>query len=116
MQRVKLKAIKFGVDFRKNELTNYREFQKSKKFPGTLGKDEVFLFVSKSGNQLVFIIHTGEIETGTGLIRNMIDSRKWRIDGSSSWNPKMLQNYANELGMDLIGFRRLEDVYRREHA
>jgi hypothetical protein len=61
MIRLKLKAIKFNTDFRKSELTNLNNLladHKEEMYDGNLTKDEVILFVSKSGNQLIWILKT----------------------------------------------------------
>ena len=107
--RLRLKAIRFDVDFRKSELTNLREFEKSPSYPGALNKGETFLFVSKSGNQLIWILNEDIVISGTNLEYSMLDSRRWRIDGSGTWNSLMLQDYANAVGIELIGFKRFED-------
>ncbi len=121
MQRIRLKAIKFDVDFRKSELTNYDSFRRSKLWPGELGTNEAFLFVSRGGNQLVWVLNVSSVEATHAdkrgyLDRRMIDSRRWRIEGGTSWNPMMLQNYANEVGLELIGFKRFETVYEERRA
>lgn len=110
--RIRLKGIRFGMDFRKSELTNYDAFRKSKSFPGDLGKNEAYLFVSKGQNQLVWILNLIEIETER-KDRRMIDSRRWRLEGGT-WNPLLLQNYANEAGIELIGIRRFEEIYEEQ--
>jgi len=104
MINLKLKAIKFDVDFRKNEWTNYQEFKKSKKFPGELANNEAILFVSKSRNQLIWVLNIFEDE------KIIVDSRRWRIFGGT-WEPLMLQNYAESAGLHLVGLRRFEEIY-----
>ncbi len=121
MMRVRLKAIKFDVDFRKTELTNYDTFSRSRSFPGQLSANEVYLFISKSGNQLVWILNMSEVDAPRPnkrgrTNRRMIDSRKWRIEGGTSWSPMMLQNYAQDVGLDLVGFKRFEDLYDERRA
>ncbi len=112
MQKVKLKAIEFDVDFRKNEVTNYNAFAKSKKFPGELKPNEAFLFISKSGNQLMWVLNVIEFDNERGRTIEIFDTRRWRIL-RSTWDPYMLQNYANEVGIHLVGFRRFEEVYSK---
>ncbi len=116
MQRVRLKGVQFDTDFRKNELTNYDAYAKAKRLKkNPLKANEVLLFISRSGNQLVWVLNVGEIETKNKnrrghFGRRMIDTRRWRIEGGC-WNPAMLQNYANEVGLELVGFRRFEAKY-----
>jgi hypothetical protein len=114
--RLKLKAICFGVNFQCSERTNYERFKKSKQFPGELDTGETYLFVSKTGNQLVWIFNTGKFMNGKE--RDITDSRRWRLSGGE-WSPKMLANYASEVGIELLGIRRFEEQYnesRRRRA
>ena len=120
MNRVRLKGVRLDVDFRKNEATNYDMFKRSKIFPGELHKNEVFLFISKSGNQLVWVLNVDQIETAFAnkrgnFERRIVDTRRWRIEGGT-WNPHLLQNYANDCGLDLVGFKRFEDRYYESRA
>lgn len=110
LERYRLKAIKFNCDFRSSELSNYQLLLKKKHFDGPPGKNEVYLMVSKSGNQLIWILNLAEVESASGVTRTVIDSRRWRLDGGS-WSPQMLENYANAVGISLVGFKRLEDAY-----
>ena len=78
------------------------------------------LFVSKAGNQLLWVMNVDTVETPfknkRGRYgRRVIDTRRWRIEGGS-WSPLMLQNYANDVGIDLVGFRRLEQQYLDRRA
>ena len=79
MDKIKLKAIKHA-DFRKSEWTNYLEFKRSKKFPGELALNEAFLFISSTGNQLIWILNI----TNGPLNHSIVDSRRWRFTGTSS--------------------------------
>lgn len=110
MQKLRLKAIKFGCDFRYSEASNYEELVKKKHFSGPPAKGEVYLLVSKSGNQLVWIFNVGEVEGKGGYMRPLVDTRRWRLL-SGTWSHKMLENYANEVGFSLAGFKRLETEF-----
>jgi hypothetical protein len=114
MQRYNLKAIKFDVDFRSSEQSNYEYYRKKKHFPGPPGKHEVYLLVSKSGNQLIWILNVGEVGKN-GSQREVFDSRRWRLR-RGSWSPHMLENYANAVGLSLVGFKRFEDSYAESRA
>jgi len=110
MIRIKLKAIQFDTDFRKNEWSNYKEFKKSKRLRGELKANEAILFVSKRRDQLIWILNVGITGIDIGKPKEFIDSRRWRILGGT-WDPLMLQNYAEEAGIHLAGIRRFEDLY-----
>lgn len=113
MQKLRLKAIKFGCDFRYSEASNYEELVKKKHFPGPPGKGEVYLLVSRSENQLLWIFHVGELEGKQGRMRSLVDTRRWRLlDGT--WNYRMLENYANDAGFSLSGFKRLEAEFQKD--
>lgn len=105
-QKVKLKAICFDQDFRFNEFSIYESFRKSKRFPGELGSGEVFLFVSCTGNQLLWVLNVSQVDA-VGSQQSLIDTRRWRLSGSY-WNPAMLANYAAEVGIELVGIRKFE--------
>ena len=109
MAKVRLKAVCFDVDFRYNEFGIYEGFRKSKSFPGDLGKNEVFLFVSRTGNQLLWVLNLTSLDA-VGSQQSMIDTRRWRLSGSY-WNPMMLANYAADVGLDLVGIKRFEELY-----
>jgi len=94
------------VDFRKSELSNYLEHVKDK--DKKLGKDDVALFISQSGNQLVFVYGFTDMDEKKKVLR----SERLRITGGT-WNPLMLQNYAERVGLHLDGLRRFEQHYRR---
>lgn len=120
MKKMRLKGIIFDCDFRKNEATNYKTYRRSRSFPGELKTNEVFLFVSKSGNQLIWLLNVDDVEVpranrSGSFERKIYDSRRWRIDGGV-WNPDMLQNYAHAVGIDLVGFRRLEQTFAEHRA
>jgi len=112
MEKIRLRAIKFDVDFRKSEHTNYKIFKKSKKYPGDLKSGEAFLFVSKSGNQLIWIIYVGVTGIDIGTPKEIVDSRRWRIIGGQ-WNPLMLANYAEDVGVTLVGIKKFEELYAK---
>jgi len=80
-------------------------------YPGDLKKGEAFLFLARGGNQVVFVFRDPTIEfEGQRVARRVIDSRRLRLDGGT-WNPYMLQNYANEIGLHLVGIKRFEQVH-----
>lgn len=109
--KLKLKAIISDADFRKSEVTLYDEFLWSKSYPGDLNKNECFLFISKTGNQLLwFFTQIKEIDGYKGKPTNIFDSRKWRIV-NGVWHPFMLANYASEVGIELVGIKRFEEIY-----
>lgn len=109
MEKYNLKAIKFDVDFRSSEMSNYDHLVKKKHFAGPPGKREVYLMVSKSGDQLLWILNVNTIgRNGNG--REVFDTRRWRLR-RGSWAPYMLENYANAVGLSLVGFKRFEDSY-----
>lgn len=120
MKKVRLKGVKLGVDFRQSDLTNYDEFKRSKSFPGELETNEVYLFVSKGENQLVWIYHVSTMEPFTTRkatqSKRIIDSRRWRIEGSSRWNFHMLAEYASMAELHLIGIPTLREYFERTRA
>lgn len=109
MEKYTLKAIKFGVDFRSSEMANYDHLVKKKHFPGNPGRREVYLMVSRSGNQMVWVLNVGAFGKN-GDQREVVDTRRWRLR-RGTWSPHMLENYANAIGLSLVGFKRFEQSY-----
>jgi len=121
LTRLRLKGV-VTCSFARSEATNLGLYRTTTKFPGELNKGEAYLFISKGGNQVLFMFKTVVLEVdvqhrrGDGTnTRGVIDSRRLRLDGGT-WHPYMLQNYANEVGIDLIGFKRFEQVHSRMMA
>lgn len=112
MQRLRLVAIRFGVDFRKSELTNYMIHRRT--LP-PLGSHEAFLFVSRSENQLIWILNFGDAKTARGKDAEIIDSRRWRLT-AGTWSPDMLVNYAAEVGIELIGRKSFEQQFEERYS
>lgn len=114
MKKYVLRAIKFGVDFRSSEVSNYDYLVKKKHFPGPPGRHEVYLMVSRSGDQLIWLLQVGQIgKNGNG--RGVVDSRRWRLR-KGTWSPHLLENYANEVGISLVGFKRFEDAFAESRS
>lgn len=118
MKRVQIKRI-FSADFRKSPRTLFDEVRKSRKlWCGTLGTDETYLFVSHTGNQLIFVLGDHEVESQPGTRfatkRRLLDYRGWRIEGGT-FNPKMLENYANNVGLTL-GRKTFEDYWSERYG
>ena len=104
MKRVQIKRV-FSADFRKSPRTLFDEVKHDKKlWRGSLGPDEVYLFVSQTGNQLIFVLRDEEVKSMAGTRfeakRRLLDYRGWRIEGGT-FNPSMLEDYANNVGLTL---------------
>lgn len=106
MKNVKLKKIEHA-DFRKSEATLFDDFIRRNKYLGSLKSDEVILFISYTENQLIWILNVTVTSSG----RRIFDSRRWRIEGSGTWNPLMVANYASEVGLALAGLKRYEEYF-----
>lgn len=116
MQSIRLRAIIYQADFRKNEVSLYEEFRRNKKrFPGELKAGEAYLFVSKEENQLIWFVAQpdAKLETATGKPIHVVQSIRWRMN-RASWNPKMLANYARASNIKLAGIKDFETAYREE--
>lgn len=114
MKTYTIKGI-FTADFRKNARTLYDDLRQDKKaWRGELRNGDVYIFVSLTGNQLYFILRDHEITARPGTRyeaqRRMLDYRAWRLE-NSVFDNMMLQNYANEAGINLAGVKRLEEWY-----
>lgn len=108
--RLRLKGV-IMCSFQRSEVTNLDLYRQEPHYPGDLKKGEAFLLVSKMGNQVVFIFRDPVFSFGVGFAaRRVTDSRRLRLDGGT-WSPYMLQNYANEVGLHLVGLKRFETIH-----
>jgi hypothetical protein len=107
--RLKLVAT---VDFRQNEATNFDALMKEHQM--RLTSDEVVCMLSTNKRQIVFVYRPKEIAVSRYGNRDgtatAYHSEKLRLS-RSTWEPLMLQNYAQEVGITLDGIRRFEDIY-----
>lgn len=113
--RVRLRRVEHG-DFRTSEQTMFNAL------PAAVRNDlrgfDAVAFVSATGNQIVFVY--GFTNVGmtkpTGLHKarryGIVTSVRIRLTGST-WNPLMLQNYAADCGLELIGLKRFEEHYSK---
>lgn len=108
---MKLKYIE-TVNFRQTEQTNFEALPASVR--SKLGEGDVVLFVSKGGNQLVFVHGFVRLEGDRRVpqILDVLRSERFRMSGGT-WNPLMLKNYADEAGIKLDGLQRFEQHYAR---
>lgn len=109
---MRLKLI-VSVNFQRSEAENFQAVMK--KHPHLdLGPNEVVCMVSLARNQMVFMYRREEVElVGYGQRRGTADlyrSERLRLS-RSTWDHRMLQNYANQLGIQLDGFRRFEEIF-----
>lgn len=117
MKRVHIKRV-FTANFCKSVRTLYDEIKADRKlWRGVLGPDEAYLFVSQTGNQLLFVLgeHTIESRPDTRFAqkRTLIDWRGWRIEGGT-FEPRMLENYANNVGLTL-GRKTFEEFWAERY-
>ena len=83
MKRVHVKRI-FTANFTRSPRTMYDEVRADRKlWRGPLQEGETYVFVSQTGNQLVFVLGDHEVTTRPGTrwatTRRLLDWRGWRI-------------------------------------
>jgi len=111
---VRLKGV-VEVSFQRSEATNLGLYRKENYFPGELGEGEAFLFISKGADQVIFVFRsplqfeTRNVGGKVEKVQRITDSRRLRLD-NGVWSPYMLQNYANRVGIYLIGIKRFEQI------
>lgn len=116
--RLRLRLVKV-VDFRFSERTNFDIETKRHKLE--LKSGEVVCFISLGRDQIIFVSQPRQMEVpeGTKLRKagppQVLDSRRLRIEGGV-WSRLMMQNYANEVGIEIDGFRRLEEIFAAQAA
>jgi len=115
LTQLRLKAV-IQCSFTRSEATNLELFRRASHFPGELAAEEAFLFLAKTGNQVIFIFRAPVLRLeGQTKVRRVVDSRRLRISGGA-WSPLMLQNYANAVGLNLVGIKRFEQLYDESRA
>lgn len=107
--KVRLRLIA-QVNFRKSEATNYNEHDSAGTLPPRMAPGDVVCFLSKRRDQLVFVTPRTEHRLNGHPIQ-VLASRRLRISGGH-WEPLMLQNYADEVGLEIEGLKRYEEHYR----
>lgn len=96
------------VDFRLSEATNYILLLDRYPNLSKLGANDVVLLRSRSGDQLVFLHGFQYVSDGVKSPRIMLRSEKLRLMDKETWNPLMLSDYAEQVGIRLDGIRKFE--------
>jgi len=109
LKQLRLKGV-IQCSFQRSEATNLALFRQEGHYPGDLDTGEAFLFIAKGGNQVIFIFCEPLTFQDGSKTRRITDSRRLRLDGGS-WSPYMLQNYAEAVGLHLVGIKRFEQVH-----
>ena len=103
------------ADFRRCDLSLFQMFyQDHMLFTQSLKKDDVVVFVSKKGNQLLFVhgfVHINEGYEGARFERTVLASTRYRLL-NTTWNPLMLANYAEAAGLKIQGLKLFEEHYK----
>jgi len=109
---VKIKKV-VQTDFRRNDVSIFSAFQKENlPLLRRLKEDDMIVFVSKTGNQLLFIHGFTEFPGDQNrALGTALQSIRHRIL-SGTWNPLMLRNYAIAAGLDVEGLALFEDHYK----
>lgn len=100
------------VTFGKSEDTNY-EAIKSGLRGIKLDRYDVVLLVSKTENQVMFVYPPTEIELRPSKRREVLRSLRLRLRGPGAWNPYMIANYAEEVGIKLEGIKLFQEHYEQ---
>jgi hypothetical protein len=95
------------VDFRASEHTNYLLAIRKYPYLAKLKPKDAVLLISRKRDQLIFVYGFG-ITTGLRGVRRYLRSERLRLE-NGSWDPLMLQNYAEEAGIFLEGIKTLEE-------
>lgn len=112
---MRLKLI-HKADFRKNEHTLFMEALKENP-ELILNANECILLLSTNRKQLKFVFRPKEIsyvnaEAKNGTKTNVLASELYRITEAGCWNPLMLANYAENVGIELEGLAKFASYYK----
>lgn len=92
------------VDFRSSELHNFTRIKDAPK----LGPNDVVLLISLSRTQLCFVHGFTDLDENRRVLR----SERLRLT-SGTWNPLMLVDYAERVGLKLEGLKRFNEYYKK---
>ncbi len=110
MREVVLCAVEEG-SFRNSEKTLFAAWSKSKGNTLT-GTNDIVIFVSLTRN-IMYFVHGHRVVRGSDSITKVLWSEKLRLDTGDTWNPLMLVNYAERVGLKLVGLKRFEEFYKK---
>lgn len=100
-------------DFRCSEWTNLQTILRKNKL--ALGKSDIVAMVSGNGKQIVFCYAHDQVSykdyRGNLKKTGVVQSVRYRLTGSGSWSPTMLANYAEAVGIELVGIKKFEQYY-----
>jgi hypothetical protein len=118
MRQVRLKAI-YEANFTKCARTILDELKQDKAaYRGKLQRDECYMFVSKMGNQLFFVLSDGEVKIREGTpyerTTQVLDWRVWRIE-HGEFEPRMLEDYARAVGLS-FGIKPFKKWYQERKS
>lgn len=117
VRKVRLRAIKYGCDFRMNEVSQWQALESDPRFAsvrkGGLGASDVVLFVNCGEDQLIWLLSQTSMTGPRDKALTLVDSRRWRILGGR-WNPQLLGDYASAVGLELVGVRMFGEAYAEE--
>lgn len=91
------------ASFSKSEATRFKELPVE--IRSRLRGNGAVAFISKTGNQIEFVYGAENIDGRTAIM-----SAKCRLD-RGAWNPLMLQDYAERVGLHLENLRRFKEFY-----
>jgi hypothetical protein len=106
MKTLRLRHIE-TTSFSYSEETMYAMVSKEYVHLASLGKNDVVLFRSSTGNQLMFVFGFAELNTKRRVER-YLRSERLRLPKHREWDPMMLANYARDCGIELEGIKTFE--------
>lgn len=99
------------VDFRRSDLSHYQDFKKLEpKLAKAFKKGDAVMFVSSAANQILFVFGAEEVTGKSGQEVLALASLRLRITGSS-WDPRMIVNYAEAHNILIANRKRYEDFF-----
>lgn len=111
-----LRRIVWPADFRRNEVSLLAALPRG--WLGSLRGNDCIVFVSGTGNQVLFVWRPVVVGTIAGTTRYAEHERIAYVSSRlrlnvGTFNPEMLANYAAAVGLNFDGIERFEERYRR---
>lgn len=103
------------MDLRKAGDTNWNEAQKRKELPAKMRGDHCVMFINRARTMMDFAFCPVEWETENHIGREVharaIRYMRVKIRGTT-WSPDMLATYASDAGIELIGIRTFQSIWK----
>lgn len=113
--QLRLRRVFFDMDLRRGGDTNWAEVLKKKELPASMKGDHCIMFLNRARTMMDFafcpIEWSAENHIGREVHARAVRWMRVKIRGTT-WSPDMLANYAADAGIELIGIRSFQSIWK----